>query len=107
MPKYIKSVCSLVRRELKVKGRTQHDGQGSYEMFINDPNGELKDGDLLTRLEAAIVKWEKQGWIEVVERPVADVITVEFKKTVCYDPYYRKLVLAKNRMSVNFALFKQ
>ena len=54
------SICTLVRKQLKVKGRTQHNGRGNYVMEV----GDIGWVELSKRVDEGVKKWTEQGLIE-------------------------------------------
>lgn len=86
------SICPLVRKQLKVKGKTQHTGRGSYWMRIDCNNWE----EMKKRLDEGVKVWESKGMLEKNENEVkGDLIIrkVRFKKEFCKGGYYRELFL--------------
>lgn len=41
--KPIKSTCTFLRRQLKIKGMTEHNGRGAYELWYDIEPEELKE----------------------------------------------------------------
>jgi hypothetical protein len=73
----IKSVVSFVRKELKVKGKSEHNGRGCFEMEYDVSFDELK-----RRMLGRIEVWKEKGLVEddVVD---GDNVCVKFRKSVC------------------------
>lgn len=84
------SVVTLVRKGLKVRGRSEHNGRGVYEMSCTDT---ITYAELEERLEKCLVNWERRGLVEQVQRFERDgkkCVEVLFVEKL--DKYYRTFV---------------
>lgn len=79
----IKSAVSFFRKQLKIKGRTQHNGRGCYEMEYNCNVEELK-----TRIADMVAKNPDQF-------TVAPNGMIELKAELCEQEYYRTLCVSE------------
>lgn len=88
----MKSVVTMVRRQLGYKGKTQHNGRGGYDMQL--PKG-TKWMELHGRAFDLFHKWEKEG---IVESSVINPVKIEviFKKNIGFDEYYRGWMVRKD-----------
>ena len=88
------SICSFVRKQLDLKGKTFHNGRGIYEMRVSKY---LDYADVKTKLLTAIFKWERKGIIQTWSIDVDDVdgIKVVFTDDCTKNGNYRTVVLNK------------
>lgn len=79
----IKSVPTFLRKQLKIKGATSHNGRGVYEMDMNCETKELQSS-VYTKLG----QWKEQGIVEssVFNERDAGVV---FKEDAMESKYYR------------------
>lgn len=77
------SVCSLVRRSLKIKGATEHSGRGWYDMDYD-----CSPSLLIDRSNSAVNRWKKQNIIESSFQHSDGTISVVFVDSVTADGYY-------------------
>lgn len=60
----LKSAVTFFRRELGLRGQTEHNGRGTYEMDVDD---DLTTAELEARLRSCVAKWQTKGLIERVD----------------------------------------
>ena len=82
------SALSFVRKSLKVKGRSQHNGRGGYECAFDCSTEEL-----CQRVRDLLPEWEKLGVVENVEEDKHFLIVT--LKDLFKDEYYRKFYFRK------------
>lgn len=81
------SVCTLVRRALKLQGRTVHSGRGFFHM-----DHDVNATELERRMRAAIVEWKTKGLVESVTVHAGRTEQVRFVENMTQDGYYRTVV---------------
>lgn len=82
------SLVTFIRKQLKVKGKSQHTGRGSYEC-----TADVTWDELMKRLSEKFPEWQQDGLIEKTET-VGDWYSVIFNKPQ-FDKNYRCLSLNK------------
>lgn len=90
-----RSTATLVRKELKIRGQSDHNGRGVVHMDYD-----CSPAELVERFNAAVDKWADKGMIEETiyvgpseENGDHARLTVVFEKDVVTNPYYRDVVL--------------
>ena len=89
----IKSVPTFLRKQLKVKGATEHNGRGCYDMEFECDTKELQSA-VYTRLG----QWKEQGLVESSTFDEKEA-RIEFKMSVCHLGCYRTVVIYFNAPS--------
>jgi len=101
--KKINSVPSFVRQQLKIKGRSQHNGRGTFEMDYDVDHDVLQE-----RLELKLLEWYDAKLIDTVEitqdAHEMETIHLYFKTEVVRDPYYRLVNFNPYGLFVSFSL---
>lgn len=84
------SLVSFLRRELKVKGLSEHAGRGSYMMYADDGMPYDKFQPLV---ESLLPKWKKNGIVEEVTMEEEGGVKYHKVKFTAnkFDPNYRTL----------------
>jgi len=71
-----------MRKALKVKGSSIHNGRGGYDCVFD-----ISTRELFQRVKAKVVEWNKEGLVEKIEE-TSDHLYIALKnKFTC--PYYR------------------
>lgn len=84
------TIVSFVRRQLKLKGKSQHSGRGFYECSVDT---DMPYHELLNKFTALVKKWEKEGLVERKEL-INGKLTVVLRGEH-FDQYYRTLVVSE------------
>jgi hypothetical protein len=93
----IQSVPTFVRRQLKVKGKTKHNGRGCYIMNVVG----VTPQEIRAKLEDLLVKWQKANLVEKVTVD-KDKLSISFRLEHCEDPYYSTIVITNWALYVPF-----
>lgn len=83
--KKITSVPTFIRKQLKIKGATSHNGRGIYEMDFNCETKELQSS-VYTKLG----QWKEQGIVESSVFNERGAVVV-FKEDATDSKYYRHI----------------
>jgi hypothetical protein len=95
--KTIQSVPTFVRRQLKVKGKTKHNGRGC---FIMDVDGATTE-EIRAKLKELLVKWQKANLVEKVQED-NDKLSISFRLEHCEEPHYSTIVVTNWALYVPF-----
>lgn len=90
------SAISFVRRQLGVKGKSSHNGRGSYECDCNIHPQEVKQ-----KLLAKIPEWQEAGLVESIEDH-DESLMVKFNREIFKEDYYRMFVFEFTNMWQTF-----
>lgn len=99
MPEKRYSVCTLVRTDLGIRGKTHHSGRGYYEM-------EHDAGKDLPRLfRSAAENWEARGLLArpLITKPDGSMVAV-FKPELTFDGWYRRVRCMNTRLVVSMGV---
>lgn len=77
-----RSAVSFVRRQLKIKGTSEHSGRGFVMMGAKDP---ITYDELLEKTKALLPRWEKRGFVESFEECSPEEARTRFNT----DRYFR------------------
>jgi hypothetical protein len=83
------SICTFIRRQLKIKGATEHNGRGVYEMDYDCSYEELRK-----KIDDKVAVWQQQNLIELVDED-DNWISVKFVEQMTEGGYYRSFALGK------------
>ena len=88
------SACSWVRKELKIKGKSLHDGRGVFECFCEN----VKREEVIERVKVKLNEWVEKNMIEKIKEDENSIVVVF--KDLFKDEYYRMFDFKKtNRCS--------
>lgn len=86
-----KSLVSFIRKSFRLKGRSDHNGRGSWEMYTQD---DVSYDEIVAMLEARLDDWSNEGIIE--DSDINDnVVIIEFSDDE-FDPNYRKFIVQRS-----------
>ena len=87
----MKSVPTFLRQQLKVKGKTQHNGRGMFEMTSTL---DLSYDDIKSLINNKLQSWRDQGFIEDFES-TDEHIVITFNELI-FNPYYRRFHMSRS-----------
>lgn len=97
-----KSLVTFIRKQLKVKGTSQHNGRGVYEMYADDLTQPMLD-ELHVKVEELLGYWDSRGLVKDVVREEGR-IRIVFSADA-FDNSYRVFTIYPNVLSLNYNLF--
>ena len=89
------SAVTFVRKELNVRGKSEHNGRGGYMCWCKDVK------DLFERVKKKVKEWEEKGLLkEVVLK--GDRLQVIFKLGLFKDDWYRGFEFVEKNENLYF-----